>query len=147
MTFKEYIDLCSWEELKTTKGVKEYMQFSLADLKQLEPKCTNEMKDCTIHFSENIPEEEDKDANEKEENVKYYACIRQVGHESNFSVFVVPWEEILPLEVIIEKDISPTVNEVVAEVIWELTWMGETSDDCKKALDKKIKEWNLDKNV
>jgi len=142
MTFKEYIDLCSWEELKTTKGVKEYMQFSLADLKRLEPEYTDETKDCTIHLSENIPDEEDKDANEKEEYVQYHAFIRQVGHEENFGVYEASWGEMLPLEVIIDKDLTLTGNEIVAAVIWELTWMGTTSDECKTAWDKKIKEWN-----
>ena len=142
MTFKEYIDLCSWEELKTTKGVKEYMQFSLADLKQLEPNYTDKTKDYTIHFSENITDEEDKNANEKEEYVQYYAFTRQVGHEEYFGVFESSWGEMLPLEVVIDKDQTPTCNEIVAAVIWELTWMGKTSEECKTAWDKKIKEWN-----
>ena len=142
MTFKDYIDYCLWEELKATKGVKEYMQLSLADLKRLEPKYTGETKDCTIHFSESIPDEEDKDANEKEEHVQYYAFTRQVGHEENFGVFEDSWGEMLPLEVVIDKDQTLTSSEIVAAVIWELTWMGATSDECKTAWNKKIEEWN-----
>jgi hypothetical protein len=53
MKFKEYIDHCTWEELKTTKGVKAFMKRSLADLKRLEPKYTDETWKYTIHFSEN----------------------------------------------------------------------------------------------
>jgi len=139
MTLKDYIDHCSWEELKATKGVEDYMQYSLADLKSLEPEYTDKTKDYTIHFSENILTEEE--LNEEKEYVQYYVFIRQVGEKDNFGVFESSWAEMLPLEVVIEKDQTLTGNEIVAAVIWELTWAGVTSDECKKAWDEKLEEW------
>jgi hypothetical protein len=143
MKLKDYIDHCTWEELKTTKGVKEYMQRSLADLKRLEPKYTDETWKSTIHFTENNKDEDDIS---DEEFVQYDVYLRDVDYSGHCGVFEASWDEMLPLEVIIDKEQTLTGNEIVAAVIWELTWMGSTSDECAKAWDKKIKEWDKERN-
>jgi len=132
-TFKDYIDLCTWEDLKTTKGAKDYMQRSLADLKRLEPKYTDETDEYNIHFSENHPDEDD-DPNEKEEFVQYDAFVRrEVGYVAPIGVFESAWDEMLPLKVVIDSEQTLTINEVVAAVIWQLTWKGATSEECERA--------------
>jgi hypothetical protein len=133
MKLKEYIDQCTWEELKTTKGVKEYMQRSLADLKRLEPKYTDETAKYTIHFSENS---KDEDNDSDEAFVKYDASLRKVDHKGNIGVFESAWDEMLPLEVVIKKEQKLTDTEIVAAVIWELTWNGATFEECKRAWDE-----------
>jgi hypothetical protein len=138
MTFKEYIDNCTWEDLKTAQGVRNFMQYSLADLKCLEPKYTDDTEKSTIHFSENTPEEDDPD----EKYVKYDAFIRKVDHKGRIGVFESNWNEMLPLEVCLDEGVEPTPNDIVASVIWGLTWMGATSVECKKAWEKKWEEWN-----
>lgn len=137
MTLKDYIDNCTWNELKTTQGVKEYMQRSLADLKRLEPKYTDETAKYTVHFSKN---DKDEDDDSGEEFVQYHAFVREAGYEGNIGVFESAWDEMLPLEVIIDKGQTLTGNEIIASVIWELTWMGATSEECEKAWDKWLKE-------
>jgi hypothetical protein len=138
MKLKEYIDRCTWEKLKTTRGVKAFMQRSLADLKQLEPKYTDETWKYTIHFSENIKDEDDIS---DEEFIQYHAFLRDVDYEGHVGVFETAWDEMLPFEVIIDKEQTLSDNEIVVAIIWGLTWMGATFDECKEAWDKKIKEW------
>jgi hypothetical protein len=133
MKLKEYIDRCTWKELKTTKGVKTFMRRSLADLKRLEPKYTDETWKYTIHFSENCKDEDDIS---DEEFVHYHAFLREVDYEGNLGVFECSWDKMLPIEVIIDKENPLTDNEIVAAVIWELTWMGATSKECKIAWNK-----------
>jgi hypothetical protein len=130
MTLKDYIDNCTWDELKTAQGVKEYMQRSLADLKRLEPKYTEETAEYTIHFSEN---DKDEDDYSEEEFVQYDAFVRKADYEGNIGVFECAWDEMLPLEVIIDNEQTLSDNEIVAAVIWELTWKGSTSEECEKA--------------
>jgi hypothetical protein len=137
MMFKDYIDNCTWKELKTTKGAKEYMQRSLADLKRLEPKYTDETANYTIHFSENSKDEDD-DCDE--EFVQYHAYLRDVGYKGNIGVFETAWDEMLPLEVVIKKEQKLTGNEIVAAVIWGLTWKGTTFEECERAWDEWRKE-------
>jgi hypothetical protein len=138
MTFKEYIDNCTWKDLKTTQGVRKFMRYSLADLKRLEPKYTDDTEKYTIHFLENTPEEDDSD----EKYVKYHAFIRATDYEGAIGVFESDWNEMLPLEVCIEEGMEPTPNDIVATIIWDLTWMGPTSVECEKAWEKKWKEWD-----
>jgi hypothetical protein len=138
MTFKEYIDNCTWEDLKATQGVKDFMQYSLADLKCLKPKYTDDTEKYTIHFEENTPDEGDSD----EMFVKYDAFVKETGCEHRIGVFESGWDEMLSLEVCIEEGIAPTPNDIVAAVIWDLTWMGPTSAECEKAWEKKLKEWD-----
>ncbi|MDR0415569.1 MAG: hypothetical protein LBH84_09195, partial [Prevotellaceae bacterium] len=142
MTLKDYIDHCSWDELKATRGVKEYMQRSLADLKRLEPKYTDETALYTIHFSENNKDEGDpyekKIVRHYAEFVQHCAFVQKTGCERTVGVFESVWDEMLPLEVVFAEGQTLTGSEVVASVIWGLTRMGATSEECEKA-------WKADK--
>jgi hypothetical protein len=42
----------------------------------------------------------------------------------------------LPLEVKIEKEQTLNDNEIIVSVIWELTGMGPTTEECAKAWDE-----------
>jgi hypothetical protein len=72
--------------------------------------------------------------------VPYDVSLRKVDYEGNIGVFESAWDEMLPLEVVIENAQKLTDNEIVAAVIWELTWTGATFEECKRAWDKWIKE-------
>ncbi|MDR2130511.1 MAG: hypothetical protein LBP56_05010 [Odoribacteraceae bacterium] len=133
MILKEYIDKCTWAELKTTRGAKEYMRHSLADLKRIEPKYTDDTPKYSIHFSENIPDEA---CNDGKVYAKYDAFVLEEGYEGRIGVFESAWDEMLPLEVKIETGQTLSDNEIVVSVIWELTWMGPTAEECAKAWDE-----------
>jgi len=135
MTFKEYIDRCSWEELKSTTGCKNFMERSLADLKRLEPKYTDETAKCTIHFSDDSLDED-----HDEQYVRYHAFVKSADSETDYAVFETAWDEMLPLEVVIETGQTISDNEIIAAVIWELTWKGSTSEECKTEWDKIFSE-------
>ena len=74
------------------------------------------------------------------EFVEYFPFVKQVGFEDNFSVINQPWDEMLPLEVVVGKEQTPTGNEIVAALIWKLTWNGVTSEENKKAWNEWAKE-------
>jgi len=116
MTFKDYIDKCSWEDLKTTNGAREYMQHSLAELKSIEPTYTDDTAKATIHFEETDPS-------------KYKTFILKEGNDKKFSYFGSSWDEVLPLEVKTNEVQTLSDNEIVIIIIDELTFWGATIDE------------------
>jgi hypothetical protein len=85
MKFKDYVDICSWDELKAYPGVEPWMEESLADLKRIKPKSGNG-KD-TIHFSENKNAEEDEDSSVC---LKYHAYLQHPDYAVHFGIMGVP---------------------------------------------------------
>jgi hypothetical protein len=139
MTLKEIIQKCTWDELKTTEGARKYMQRSLADLKSMAPKYTDDTPKYSIHFEENIPNEEYGKV-----YAKYDAFVQKEDYKGRIGVFECAWDEMLPLKIIIDEGQKLNANEIIVSIIWELTWMGATAEECKKAWEMKEKSWNLD---
>jgi hypothetical protein len=88
----------------------------------------------TCHFQENIPED-----NDGEVYAKYHAFVLEEGYGGRLGVFESAWDEMLPLNVIIDEGQTPDKNDVIVSVIWELTWKGATAKECKKAWHKYFK--------
>ena len=130
MTFKEYIDKCTWDKLKATPGVRDFMQRSLADLQSIEPKHTDKTSIHSIHFSENQP---DEDCSGDKVFAKYHASLYDEEEKQHYGMLDQDWEKVLPLEVKIGDNQKISDNEIVVSVIWELTWLGATNEDCRKA--------------
>jgi hypothetical protein len=124
MTFKNYIDRCSWDELKNTKGVKAFMQATLADLKCLRVAQNEETKHYSINFY-NKSTVTDKDT---EEYVDYSAFLRTDTSNEKISLIDWNWRYLLLMEIIIAKNQHISDNEVVAGILWEITWFAPTHE-------------------
>jgi hypothetical protein len=97
MKFKDYVDNCSWDELKAYPGIEPWMEESLADLKRIKPK-SGDGKD-SIHFSENKNTEEEEDSSVC---LRYDAYLRHPDYDGRVGIMGVHWDEALDFEVVIE---------------------------------------------
>jgi hypothetical protein len=95
------------------------MEESLADLKRIKPK-SDDGKD-TIHFSENKNAEKEEDSSVC---LRYHAYLRHPDHAVHFGIMDVHRDEAPDFEVVIEDGRTLFHTEVVAPVLWELTWDG-----------------------
>jgi predicted transglutaminase-like protease len=110
--------------LKSTKGVKAFMQATLADLKCLRAAQNEKTKHYSIHFyDKGTFADEDEDT---EEYIDYPVFLREDTSDENIGIIDWNWRYLLPLEVVVAENQHISNNEIVAGILWEITYFAPT---------------------